>query len=267
MPERVFSQAVFSEGQVEADGFSVRYWEAGQGRPVFMLDSTGWRRSKLHDALAEKYHIFSMELPGSGDSPVNTRSRSIGELAATAANAASVLTSERYTLIGTSFGAHVALWQTLQRPDQVEALILISPTAIKPQNISAGATALEVHQLMFAHPENAQKHPPIAGEIFAKEGDLARRLNSGVHDSEAEARLGEIRCPTLAVFGLDDRLVSPEAARVYREHIPNSNIAMVYDAGHCIIGERPEALLNTVADYAEQWETFIVGHQTGLINP
>ena len=89
MPEKIIKAAVFKEGRVEADGFSARYWEAGQGRPVFMLDSTGWRRSILHDALAEKYHIFTMELPGTGDSPVNTRSKSVGELAATAANAAS----------------------------------------------------------------------------------------------------------------------------------------------------------------------------------
>ena len=63
MPENMLKEAVFREGQVEAGGFSVRYWEAGQGRPVVMLDSTGWRRSMLHDALAEKYHIFSLELP------------------------------------------------------------------------------------------------------------------------------------------------------------------------------------------------------------
>ncbi len=263
----VFSPAVFEEGQVEADGFSIRYWEAGQGRPVLMLDSTGWRRSVLHDALADKYHIVSIELPGMGDSSVNTRSESVGDLAVTVAKAASAVTSERYTLIGTSFGAHVALWLTMLKPDQVEALILISPTAIKPQNLPADATALEVHQLMFAHPENAQKHPPMPEEIFAKERELARRLNSGVHDGEAEARLGEIRCPTLAVFGLNDRLVSPEAARVYREKIPNSNISIVYDAGHCIIGERPEALLNAVTDFAEQWQTFIVGRQSGIINP
>ena len=267
MPEKMINEAVFNEGKVEADGFSVRYWEAGQGRPVLMLDSTGWRRSMLHDALAEKYHIFSLELPGAGESPVNTTSQSIGDLAAAAAEAASTLTSERYTLIGTSFGAHVALWQTLQAPEQVEALILVSPTAIRPHEIPGDATVLEVHDLMFAHSENAQQHPPISAEVFAKERELARRLNSGVHDADAEARLGEIRCPTLAVFGNEDRLVSPEAARVYREKIPNSNIAIVYDAGHCIIGERPEALSNAVVDYAERWETFIVGRQTGIINP
>jgi pimeloyl-ACP methyl ester carboxylesterase len=257
----------FQEKQVEAGGFNVRYWMAGQGLPVVMLDRTGWRETVLHDALAEKYQVFSVELPGTGDFPVNTASESISDLAAVAAAAASALTTERYTLIGSSFGANVALRQAIQSPEQVEALILISPTSIHPQDSQASASASEAHLAMFAHAENASKYPVLSPEIFAKELDLMRRLKFGVHDSEAEARLGDIHCPTLAVFGQEDRLVSPRAARVYREKIPNCNIALVYDAGHCIIGDRPEALLNTVVDYAEHWETFIVGHQSGLINP
>ena len=255
-------QEKFQEKEVEADGFKLRYWEAGQGRPVVMLDSTGWRGTILHDALAEKYHVFSLELPGTGDSPENCESKSHGKLAATSAKAAAALMTEPYTLIGTSFGANVAIWQAVQNPDQVEALILVSPTAIQPQEAPAGATAEDVHRLMFAHGENADKYPVLAPEVFAKESELARRLGSG-----PESKLGEIHCPTLAVFGQEDRLVSSEAARVYQEKIPNCNIALVYDAGHCIIGDRPEALLNTIIDYAEHWETFIIGHQTGLINP
>ena len=69
------------------------------------------------------------------------------------------------------------------------------------------------------------------------------------------------------VFGLNDQLVAPEAARVYKEKIPNSNHSIVYDAGHAIAAERPEALINAVADYVEHRETFIVGRQTGVINP
>ena len=256
----------FEEKRIEADGFSVRYWEAGQGAPVVMLDPTGWRQTMLHDALAEKYHVFSLELPGTGDSPANTVTQSMEDLAATAAAAAAAaagLTSGRYTLIGTSFGAGVAIRQAVQFPDQVEALILISPTAILPRGIPANATAEDVHRMMFAHRENADQYAALSPEVFAKESELARRLGSGEHD----AKLGDIHCPTLAVFGQEDRLVSAEAPRVYREKIPNCNIALVYDAGHCIIGERPEALLNTVIDYAEHWETFIIGHHTGLINP
>ena len=49
---------LFQEKQLEADGFKIRYWEAGQGRPVVMFDPTGWRESVLHDVLAEQYQVF-----------------------------------------------------------------------------------------------------------------------------------------------------------------------------------------------------------------
>ncbi|MDA0263241.1 MAG: alpha/beta hydrolase [Chloroflexi bacterium] len=257
----------FTQSQVDAGGFSVRYWEAGQGRPVVVLDSAGWRESPLHGALAEKYRVIFVELPGFGGSLANTRSQSAGDLAAAIAEAADLLTDEKYTLIGASFGGHVAIWQALQAPGRVEALILISPTAIKPQDISLETTPEEFHMLLFAHPANAANLPPVSEDVSLKEWELAQRLGFGRHDQAAQERLGEIRCPTLALFGSRDRLVSPEAARVYRENIPNCNISIVYDAGHCIIADRPEALVNAVDDYAQQWETYIVGRRTGLINP
>lgn len=255
---------VFTEGVVDAAGFSIRYWEAGQGRPMLMLDQTSWQDTMLHDALAEKYQVFSLELPGMGESAVNTTSQSVGDLATVAAAAATALTSEKYTIIGTSFGANVALWHAMQSSDQVEALILVSPTAILPQEPPANATSQEVHARMFAHAENAQKFNSLSAQVFAKEKELIQRLG---HDAGVEAKLADIHCPTLAIFGKNDRLVSPEAARVYREKIPNCNIAIVYDAGHCIVGDRPEAFVNSVVDYSEHWETFIVGHQSGLIYP
>ena len=185
----------------------------------------------------------------------------------TVSKAAAGLTSERYTLIGTSFGASVALWQAVRSPEQVEALILISPKVIRPQSVPAAAAASDAHRVLFAHEENAQKYSPLSQSVYDKESELSQRLQVGVHDGEAEARLGDIHCPTLAVFGQEDHFVTTDAPRVYREKIPNCNIALVYDAGHCIMGDRPEALVNTVVDYAEHWETFIVGHQSGLINP
>jgi pimeloyl-ACP methyl ester carboxylesterase len=103
--------------------------------------------------------------------------------------------------------------------------------------------------------------------IVAREQELVQRLTGGRHDAELELRLGEIPCATLVLFGSEDRMVAPEAARLYRAGIPNSNLAFVYDAGHLIEAERPEALVNAVSDYVELRETFIVGRQTGLINP
>jgi hypothetical protein len=41
----------------------------------------------------------------------------------------------------------------------------------------------------------------------------------------------------------------------------------VYDAGHAIAAERPEALAGVVSDFLERRETFIVSQVNTMINP
>ena len=262
--------AAFEENQIEADGFRIRYWESNPLEPlgtVVMLAGMTWGLFRLRNALAETYRVIALELPGCGASPVNNRSQSVQELANTMAQATAHLAPANYTLIGASFGAHVALWQTLQAPEPVEALVLIAPTAILPAaDAMTGAPETLVERL-FAHPDTARSAIAVDADILAKELALAQRLTGGVHDAEAERRLGDISCPTLAIFGAEDRIVAPEAPRLYRERIANSNLSFVYDAGHLIEAERPEALINAVSDYVAQRETFIVGRQSGVINP
>ena len=261
--------AAYKEDHVEVDGFRIRYWESGPPRPasaVVMLEGMTWGLSKLRDALGQKYRVIALELPGFGASPPNTRSQSVQELANAVTQASAQVVPELYTLIGTSFSANVALWQTLQSPDKVEALVLIAPTALLPVVGPMASTPEETARRLLAHPEKAQGFASVDPAIVAKEQALVQRLTGGRHDAEAERRLGEISCATLVLFGSEDKLVAPAAARIYRERIPNSNIAFVYDAGHLIEAERPEALVNVVTDYVELQETFIVGRQTGIIN-
>ena len=121
-----------------------------------MLEGMTWGLSKLRDALGQQYRVIALELPGFGASPVNTRSQSVQELASTVAQASARVVPEHYTLIGTSFGANVALWQTLQSPDQVETLVLIAPTALLPAVVPMVSTPEETARRLFAHPEKAQ---------------------------------------------------------------------------------------------------------------
>ena len=93
------------------------------------------------------------------------------------------------------------------------------------------------------------------------------RLRRFAHDSGVETILSEIRCPTLVVFGVNDKMVAPEAARIYREKIRNCNVSFVYDAGHDIGAERPEALINAVFDFVERREAFVVARRSNIINP
>ena len=257
----------FKEGYLDVDGFRIRYTEAGEGNQVVLLEGATWGMSMLRNALSQNYRVVSIELPGFGHSAANTKSQSAQELADTAIRVVHQLVAGHYTLIGTSFAANVALWQALQSPKIVEGLVLISPTAILPNEIEATINPQDRCLQLLAHPENAAALTAIDPTIWAKEEELVRRLNGHTYDVRAEARLSEVRSPTLVVFGVKDKTVAPEAARIYREKIPNSNISFVYDAGHLIEAERPEALIDAVSSYVEHRETYIVGRENHLINP
>ncbi len=229
-------EATFTENQIEADGFNIHYLEAGEGDPVVILDGMMQGLSNLKDALAQNYRVVVLELPAPVESPSSAGLPSASDLAKTISQVVAKVVPGMYTLIGISFGANVALWHALQDPNKVESLVLVSPTAILPI------------------------HAPT-------EQVLPHRLEGATHSAEVESRLSEIQCPTLVVFGSKDHMVSSEAARVYRENIPNCNVSIVYDAGHMIGLERPEALVDVVADYVERRDTFVVNRDSTMINP
>ena len=258
---------VYQEGQVQADGFQIRYREAGQGDLVVILEADTWGLSQLPDALAQSYRVLRLELPGFGESPANTTSASIQDLASTAFQAIEQLVPGHYTLIGVSFSANVALWQTLQNPEPVDALVLISPTSLHPTGATLAESSGQRAAQLLAHPEKASELPALDSTLVAKEQTLIQRLGGSTHDGEAEGRLLEIPCATLVVFGSKDLLVSAETTGSYRANIPTCNVSLVYDAGHLVAAERPEALINAVSDYVENRETFIVGRQSSVINP
>lgn len=84
---------------------------------------------------------------------------------------------------------------------------------------------------------------------------------------ELEDRLGLIESQTLVVFGTNDEVSAQDMGRLYKERMPNCYLVFVYDAGHAVAAQRPEALAGVVSDFLERRETFIVSRTNTMINP
>ena len=117
---------------------------------------------------------------------------------------------------------------------------------------------------MLAHPDDGDRSPPDAGR-----SGLLSALANRWRDKESDdvGSLGRITASTLVVFGQEDRLVSRMAASVWKEGVPNCNICFVYDAGHAVAVERPDALARLVPDFLERREAFVVENRSGLTLP
>ena len=261
--------SAFAERFVEADGFQIRYLEAGSGPVLVCLHGAGGLRlSRGHDLLAEQYRLILFEVPGFGQSPPNERSASSAELARTLAEAVAKLGIERYSLWGISFGGRLACWLAVQFPERLDALVLAAPAAILPEGYPPPAATSEERRLRaFAHPERQPPASPSDPSLLAKHAALVQRVRGPRRDPDLEQRLSVLQVPTLVLFGTEDRVIPPSMGRVYRQLLPNCHFVLVYDAGHAMDADRPEAFVSVVSDFVERREQFVVAQRSSLIHP
>jgi pimeloyl-ACP methyl ester carboxylesterase len=261
--------AAFREGFVEADGFRIRYAEAGQGAPLVHLHGAGGLRlSPAHDLLARHFRVIAFEMPGFGESPENTRTQSMAEYAMTMARAADALGLDRFNLWGTSFGGKTALWLAAQAPERLLALVLQAPAAIlQAGGAPVARTPEEMARLLYAHPERMAPMPARGPAVLAKQQKLVGRLRGPARDSDLETRMGTIDTPTLVLWGTLDRMIPSEMARHYKELMRNCHLVLVYDSGHAMDAERPEAFAEVVGDFLERHEAFVISRTETVIHP
>jgi pimeloyl-ACP methyl ester carboxylesterase len=262
--------AAFREGHVEADGFRIRYAEAGQGPALVHLHGAGGMRLNAgHDLLARQYRVIAFEMPGFGASPENTGTQTMAEYATTMARACDALGLDQFNLWGTSFGGKVALWLAVQHPERVQALVLEAPAAIRPVG-ARGPTGspADMARALYGHPERMPPLPPTDPATQAKQQALTGRLRGPDRDAELEAAMRRLQTPTLVLFGTLDRVIPPEMGRHYKELMPgNCNLALVYDAGHAIAAERPEAFTEIVGDFLDRGAAFLISRTETVLHP
>ena len=171
--------------------------------------------SPAHDLLARDFRVIAFEMPGFGASPENRRSTSIRDLARSMSAAVSALRVEHYSLMGTSFGSKVALWMALQRPESVEAIVLIAPAAIRAQEgpVPTRVSPEEAIRLLYAHPERQTEPLHLPADLAAKHAALSGRLLGPPRDAPFEAELAKLPHPVLALFGTADKVTPPEGAQ------------------------------------------------------
>jgi pimeloyl-ACP methyl ester carboxylesterase len=261
--------SAFSEGLVEADGFRIRYMEAGQGTPLVHLHGAGGLRlTPAHELLSRRFRVLVFEMPGFGLSPENSRTQTMPELAVTMAAAVAQLGIDRFNLMGTSFGGKTALWLALQHPERVLALVLEAPAAIRPEGSAApSGSPEEMARRLFAHPERLPPLPAVDPAVQAKTRKLVGRLRGPDRDPDLERRLRDLTAPTLVLFGTLDAVIPPEMGHFYRELMPNCHLIFVYDAGHGISTDRPAAFAEVTLDFLERHEAFIISRSATVINP
>ncbi len=249
-------------------GQEISYRSLGDGPPVLQIHGVGGARvTRAHELLAGSHRVIVPEMPGFGGTPAHPSVATAHDLAVVMLDFAAGLGLERTAVIGTSFGAKVALWMGILDPGRVGPLVLESPAAIRPEGHSLAAIPpAEIPRRAFAHPERI-KLAPDDPAVRARNLATVERLIGPNRDPALEDRLPDCHVPTLVLFGVKDGLVPPEMGRIYRERMPICHYVLVYEAAHAIQVERPEAFVEIVAGFIEHQETFVINRETSVLLP
>ncbi len=172
----------------------------------------------------------------------------------------------RFALGGFSLGGIVALEMAAQAPERVAGLALFDTTArpdpegnatlrrnavARAAQLGTGRYAGQKLWSLYVSPEagDLDTHRALVSAMAADAGIEAFRQQSemAINRADSRPRLARIAMPTLVLCGEDDRLCSVEAHRELAAGIAGARLAVLPQAGHFALIERPDAVAHEVA--------------------
>ncbi len=254
------------------------YEVRGDGPLVVTMPGMGDLRSAdtaLADALvADGFRVASLDHRNAGDSDHGFDA--LGDEPAASDYLALVeeLGGGPAVLVGTSMAASAAIVAAAERPDLVRALVLLSPFVRNGGGNPALARAM--YRVLFARPwgvamwasyyrstlnrgtapADHAEHVAAIRAAMSRPGRLAdfRRLMLVLDHAPAEARVGRVHAPVLAVIGaLDPDYRDPAAELAHvGEVLPGARTMLVEEAAHYPHRQRPELVLPAVRAFVAE---------------
>ena len=241
------------------------------GPLVVCLPAMGELRSSyrlLTPLLVDRgYRVACLDLRGHGDSDASFSAYDDEALASDALALVARLGGPAY-LVGNSMGAGAAVLAAAQRPDDVAGLVLAGPFVRNPATGRAGAL---LYRLLLTRPWGpaaflgyyprftpGEKPPGYDEHRDAVAANLRRdghwkafvRTTRASH-APAEARLGDVRAPTVVVMGTEDvDWADPAAEAEWVGSRLGAEVVMAPGAGHYPQAQAPGLVAEAVARVA-----------------
>lgn len=234
-------------------------------RPVVVLvhgagmDHSVWA---LHDrALAHAgTSVLSVDLPGHGRSD-GAALTSIPALADWLAALLDAVGVEQAAVAGHSMGALAALSFAARHPDRVRSIALLGAAAAMPVNDDlrnaaaakpASAAAMIVGWGFSAQAALGGSAAPglwLTGGASsllarARPGVLAADLTACNDYGDGPADAARVQSPAVVIAGERDRMSPAKAGRELAALLPHGRIEVLPGAGHMVMAERPDAVLD-----------------------
>ena len=207
------------------------------------------------------FKVIAIDLPGHGKSAGIGR-QSIEDYVEAVIDFMDELDIPSAVIVGHSMGSAIALQMTLDAPDRVQGLVMVSggsrlrvnpsimenaadpatfPLAVKTINEwSFGSdTDARLRELAISRMEKETRPTVLHGDFVA------------CNDFNAEERLNEVKKPTLFICGTNDKMTPLKYSQALHETIKKSTLVEIEGAGHMVMIERSQEVAQALEDFMQ----------------
>ena len=257
-----------------ATGFELFYRESGQGEPILWImglgnDHRGWAYQV--PAFRDRFRSITYDNRDSGQSQQATEQYTVADMAGDAVGLLDALGVAQAHVVGFSMGGAQAQELAIRHPERVQRLVLCNTSTwrdARAADIFRGRVLLrerlsaeEYARLLLPWVYTYQDYQrpgfieqtvqAILNDPYPQPIDAFRRQVEATISVNTEDRLGQIRAPTLLVFGEDDITTPLRSGRALEAGIPNATLRIVPGAGHGLPWSHPDEFNRVVRAFLE----------------
>jgi len=239
--------------------------------PALLLGASLGTTTELWDpvlgALAGEWRVIRYDHRGHGASPTSPGSFVIDDLGRDVLALMDRLGIEQAGYAGISLGGMVGLWLAIHAPERITQLVACC-TSAHPDNAAgwadraktvraAGSTAPVADRVVagWLTPPFATAHPDVAGPLremlLASPAAGYAACCDALQHLDLRDGLPHISAPTLVIGSDGDEALPPEHGRLIAATVPGARFALLTDAAHIPIAERPKELAALIIDGLE----------------
>jgi pimeloyl-ACP methyl ester carboxylesterase len=232
---------------------------SGSGTPLLVLhhDIGTVERLPFYDALARTHTVLVPSHPGYDKSERPSWMRNVRDIAVIYQALIAEQSLADVTLVGLGFGGWIAAEMAAMAPRGFKKVVLVGAMGIKPERGDIADQALVSYidyvRLGFA---DQQAYDRIFGAetptATLEQWDLNREMTFRIawkpymYNPSLPHLLGDVRTPTLVVWGRENRVVPLECGERYVKALRNAKLAVIDGAGHFVEMEKPEELARLI---------------------
>jgi len=176
--------------------------------------------------------------------------------------------------VGLSMGTDIGIRVTLERPDLVKSLILMS-ASISPEdnykrykllnNVVSFSGIKSVLQPILVNmfsirflndPKRKEEVEKWSEEILKNKKEIHVAISSALNRKNIDGdMLQKIACPTLILAGTEDKATPPENSEFVHLNIKDSTLNYIEGVGHMICLEEPETCNFKIDEFLDQFNS------------